>query len=53
MKNIYETFTDTIKNTSEDLSKTMMLTAKENNQAISDLNEKIFELMIDKGMINP
>ena len=53
IKKLYEPLTDTIKNTSEDLAKTTMLTAKENNQAISDLNEKVLEMINDTGMIAP
>ena len=49
MTKVFEPMTDTIKNTSEDLAKAMMLTAKENDQVISHLNEKIVVLVNDNG----
>ena len=45
--------TDTIKHTSEKLTKTVTDFSIQNNQAISDLNEKVSELINDKGMIAP
>ena len=53
MKNLYEPLTDTIKNTSENITKTITETSIKNNKAISDLNEKVLELMNDNGMIAP
>ena len=53
MKKLYEPLTDTIKGVSEIFSKTITETSIKNNKAISDLNEKILELMNDKGMIAP
>ena len=50
-KKVYEPLTDTIKHTSRDLTNTMKETSLKNNKAISDLNEKVLELMNDKGMI--
>ena len=52
-KKIYEPLTDTMKNTSENLTKTIRETYIINNKAIKILNEKILELMNDKGMIEP
>ena len=52
-KKVIEPVTNTIKNTSEDLAKTMILTAYDKNQAILGSNEKICELLNDKGMIAP
>ena len=40
MKKVFEPMTDAIKSTSDDLAKTMILTAKENNQAVSKLNQR-------------
>ena len=37
----------------ETLTKTITETSINNNKAISDLNEKVLELMNDKGMIAP
>ena len=41
MKKLYEPLTtDTIKNTSENITKTMMLNSKKNNQAIENLRDQ-------------
>ena len=45
--------TDEIKNTSEKIAKTLTKNSINNNEAIENLNEKILELMNDKGMIAP
>ena len=50
---LYEPLTDTIKKTSEDLTKSFTETSVQNNQAIPDLIEKVFELMKDEGVIAP
>ena len=41
----------TIEDTSESLTKTLEETYNNNNKAIENLNEKVLELMTDKGMI--
>ena len=53
MLKVFETLTDTLKKTSENITKTITENSINNNKAISDLNEKILELMNDKGMIAP
>ena len=45
--------TDALKNTSETITKTLTENSINNNKAIENLNEKILELMNDKGMIAP
>ena len=45
--------TDAIKNTSETITKTLTENSINNNKAIENLNEKILELMNDKGIIAP
>ena len=45
--------TDAIKNTSEAITKTLTENSNNNNKAIENLNEKISELMNDKGLIAP
>ena len=50
---IFKPMTDAIKNTSENISKTLTENSINNNKAIENLNEKILELMNDKGMITP
>ena len=52
-KKLFKPMTDTIKNTSEILTKTLTENSINNNKAIENLNEKILELMNDKGMIAP
>ena len=49
MKKLYEPVTNTIKNTSENLTESSI----NNNKAIENLNEKVLEIMNDKGMIAP
>ena len=50
-KKIYRPLTDTIKNTSENSTKTITETYIKNNKGTENLNEKLLELMNDKGMI--
>ena len=45
--------TDAIKKTSENKTKNISEAYKNNNKAIEDLNEKILELIKDKGIIAP
>ena len=52
MKTIFEPMTNAVKNNSENITKTTTETSI-NNNAIENLNEKVLELMIDKGMIAP
>ena len=53
MEEVFEPITDTLKKTSENITKTITETSVNNNKAIENLNEKILELMNDKGMIAP
>ena len=53
MGEVFEPLTNTLKKTAENITKTITETSNENNKAISDLNEKILELMNGKGMIAP
>ena len=50
-KKLFEPVTDTIKNTSENITKTMMLTSKENKKALENVNDKLLEIMNDRGII--
>ena len=45
--------TDAIKNTSETITKTLTQNSINNKKAIEKLNEKLLELMNDKGLISP
>ena len=51
MEKVSEPVTDTIKNTSEDLTKTMMLTSKENKIALEILNHKTLEIINDRSIL--
>ena len=53
MKKLYEPLTDIIKDVSENITKIITETSIKNNKTIENLNEKILELMNDKGMIAP
>ena len=52
-KKIFKPKTDSIKNTSENIAKTLTENSINNNKAIENLNEKILELMNQKGLIAP
>ena len=51
MKKVFEPVTKTIKDVSEDVTKTMMVNSKENNKALENLNNKLPEIMNDRGII--
>ena len=50
---VFEPLTNTLEKTSENITKTITESSNKNNKAFSDLNEKILELMNNKGMIAP
>ena len=52
-KKLFKPMTDVIKNTSENITKTLTENSINNNKAIEILIEKILELMNDKGLIAP
>ena len=51
MTKVFEPLTDTLKKTSENITKNIAENSINNNKAIENLNEKILELMNDKGLI--
>ena len=53
IRKIHEPLIDTMKKTSENITKTLTETFTKDNKAISDLNEEVLDLMNDKGMIAP
>ena len=53
VKKIFEPVTKSLENTSKNITKCIMESSINNNQAIENLNEKVLELMNDKGMIAP
>ena len=51
-KKLYQPLTDTIKNyTSEKITKTKMLTSQENNKTLENFNDKLSEIMDDRGLL--
>ena len=53
MIKVFEPLTNTLKKASENITKAVTETSVDNIKAIENLNEKILELMNDKGMIAP
>ena len=51
MKEVFEQLTDTLKNTSEIIAKTITETSNKNNQAIENLNNNILEIMNDRRIL--
>ena len=51
MKKVLERVTNSLKNTSQDKIKTITETSIKNNQAIENLNNKLLELMNDRGKL--
>ena len=49
MKDVFEPLSNTLKDTSESITKIIAETSINNIKAISDLNEKVLELMDEKG----
>ena len=50
---LFEPVTKSIKDVSEKITKTLTENSIINNKAIENLNEKVLELMYDKGLIAP
>ena len=53
LKEVYEPLTNTLKKTSENITKTITESSIKNNKAISDLKENFLKMMNDKGTIAP
>ena len=51
IKEVFEPVTKTIKDVSQDVTKTLMITAKEINQVLENLNNKLLEIMNDRGIL--
>ena len=51
MKKVIEPVTKSLENTSEDITKTITETSIKNNQAIENLNNKLLEIMNDRGIL--
>ena len=52
-KKLFKPMTDTIKNTSENVIKVLTENYNNNNKTKGNLNEKVLELLNDKGLISP
>ena len=53
MTKVFEPVTNTLKQTSENITKFITETSIKNNKSIENLNEKVLELMNDNGLIAP
>ena len=53
LKQAFEPITKSLENTSENITKTITETSNKNNKAKSDLNEKVLELIDEKGLTAP
>ena len=51
MKKVFEPVTKPLENTSQDITKTITETSNKNNQAIENLNNKLLEIMNDRGIL--
>ena len=51
VKKLFEPVTDTIENTSEDVTRTMMESSKRNNEALSNISGKLLEILNDRGVL--
>ena len=51
MKNVFEPVTKSLESTSLDITKTISETSIKNNQAIENLNNKLLEIMNDRGIL--
>ena len=51
MKKVFEPVTESLENTSQDITKTITETSIENNQALENLNNKLLEIMNDRGIL--
>ena len=51
MKEVFEPVTKSLENTSQDITKTITESSINNNQAIENLNNKLLEIMNDRGII--
>ena len=51
LKKVFEPITKSLENTSQDITKTITETSFKNNQAIENLNNKLLEIMNDRGIL--
>ena len=53
MKKVFKPVTKSLENTSENLTKAITESSKENNLALENLNNKLLEIMNDRGILAP
>ena len=51
MKKVFEPVTKSLENTSQAITKTIRETSVKNNQAIENLNNKLLEILNDRGIL--
>ena len=51
MKKVFEPVTKTLENTSENITKTLTETSMNNNKAMENVNNKLLEIMNDRGIL--
>ena len=51
MKKVFEPVTKSFENTSQDITKTITETSRKNNQGIGNLNNRLLEIMNDRGKL--
>ena len=51
MKKVFELIAKSLENTSQDITKTITETSIKNNQAIDNLNNKLLEILNDRGTL--
>ena len=51
MRKVFEPVTKSLENTSQDITKTITETSVKNNKAIENLNNKLLEIMNDRGIL--
>ena len=51
MKKVFESVTKSIKDVSEEVTKTITETSNNNNKALENLNNKLSEIMNDRGIL--
>ena len=51
MEKVFEPVTGSLENTSQDITKTITETSNKNNQAIENLNNKLLEIINDRGIL--
>ena len=51
LKEVFEPVTKTLEKTSQDITKTMTETSIKNNEALENLNNKLLEIMNDRGIL--